>query len=74
LILNGFEKFEFRSVSNATASELATQAKPAPPEPNGFVAHIDSALVQEVLDVAERNGNRMYNITASRIISRLVRK
>jgi len=30
--------------------------EPLPPEPDGFMADVDAALVQQILDVAERQG------------------
>ncbi len=48
------------------------RAKPFPPKPHGFVANIDSALVQKIFDIPQRK--RMYIITARRITSGLVLK
>jgi hypothetical protein len=40
-----------------------------PPEPYRFVADINAAFEQDVLDLRSDSGYRMYSITASRIIS-----
>ena len=44
-------------------------SKPVPPEPNGLMADIDAALGQQILDVAQRQGNRTYIITTRRMTS-----
>ncbi len=46
------------------------RAERVPPEPNRFMADIDTALVQQVLNVAERN--RTHIMTARRMISGLL--
>jgi hypothetical protein len=43
-----------------------------PPEPDRLVADLDTALVQQILDVPNDYGNRTYSITAMRVISGLV--
>lgn len=43
-----------------------------PPEPHGLVADFDASLMQQVLDISQRSGNRTYIITARRMISGLV--
>ncbi len=45
--------------------------KPLPPEPRRLVADLDPTLVETIL---KDRGNRMYSITAGRMISELVRK
>jgi hypothetical protein len=42
-----------------------------PPEPDGLVTDVDTALVQQVLDMRRDSGNRVYIITARRMISGL---
>ena len=45
------------------------RAEPVPPQPYRLVANVDTQLEQQVLDVANDNGNRTYIITTNRITS-----
>ena len=45
------------------------RAEPVPPETDGFVADVDPAFVQKILDILNERGKRTYIITASRMTS-----
>jgi hypothetical protein len=48
--------------------------EPVPSKPDRFVADVNAAFVQQVLDVAQGKRKRTYNTTAWRMISGLVLK
>jgi hypothetical protein len=48
--------------------------EPMPPEPHCLMTDVDAALVQQVFDVRSDKGNRVYIMTARRMISGLVLK
>lgn len=50
------------------------RAEPIQPTANDFLADIDAAFMQKIFDVTERTRNRMYSITAKRMVSGLVLK
>ena len=48
------------------------RAKSIPPIPHRFVADVDAALVQKILDITSESGKRTYIMTARRMISGLL--